>query len=394
MSYRWVKWSRGYRRRKLLKHQQLTSITCENSDVLRDAVASGHGVLLAPNHSAHYDSQALYVAADRLDIPLYYLTAWQVFFMSTAFECTLMQRIGAFSIDRESTDRRAFKQSIEILQGAPYPLVIFPEGDIYHTTDVVSPFREGAAAIALTAAKKADRPMVVIPCGIKFFYVDDPMEKLHAITSELEARLFLRSDPNRSLVDRIHRLAESALALKELDYLGFTRSGRLRDRVVQLTDEVLRELETRHGVEADDGSPPERVKVLRQKVIQELERDEDALPTTSEEYRRLTAEMGDLFLATQLYSYRGDYLADDPSIERLAETLDKFEEDILERDLPSVRGSRCVKIRFGDAIPVAAGERRGRGAVADLTAEMQGAVQQQIDLLNADHASAPKESSA
>ena len=392
MSYQWVKLSRGYRRRQLMKHQQLTSIECENPEVLSEAVAAGHGILLAPNHSAHYDSQALYLAADRLDVPLYYLTAWQVFFMSTAFECEMMQRMGAFSIDRESTDRRAFKQSIEILQSAANPLVIFPEGDIYHTTDVVSPFREGAAAIALSAAKKAERQVVAIPCGIKFFYVEDPTEKLHEIISELEARLFLRNDPSRSLVDRIHRLAESALALKELDYLGCTRSGRLRDRVVQLTDEVLQGIETRHGVSANGGSPPERVKALRQKVIQQLEREEDPLPVNSDEFRQLSADMADLFVATQLYSYRGDYLADNPTMERLAETLDKFEEDILERDLPTVRGPRCVKIRFGDAIPIAAGERRGRGAVADLTEELHAAVQLQIDTINQQHASGARDS--
>ena len=64
------------------------------------------------------------------------------------------------SIDRESTDRQAFKTAVNILQSQPVPLVIFPEGDIYHTTDRVTPFREGAAAIALSAARRNDRPVV------------------------------------------------------------------------------------------------------------------------------------------------------------------------------------------------------------------------------------------
>ena len=50
--------------------------------------------------------------------------------------------------------------------------------------------------------------------------------------------------------------------------------------------------------------------------------------------------MEDLFFATQLFSYPGDYLADDPSIERIAETIDKFEEDILGLALPTVRRQR------------------------------------------------------
>ena len=39
--------------------------------------------------------------------------------------------------------------------------------------------------------------------------------------------------------------------------------------------------------------------------------------------------MEDLFFVIQLYSYPGDYVAEKPSIERIAETLDKFEEDVL-----------------------------------------------------------------
>ena len=94
--------------------------------------------------------------------------------------------------------------------------MIFPEGDIYHVSDRVTPFRDGAATIVLSAARRADRTIVVLPCGIKFWYVEDPTEEL------LEQRFCLRTQPNRPLVDRIYRLAEALLALKELDYLSAT----------------------------------------------------------------------------------------------------------------------------------------------------------------------------
>ncbi len=386
MSPWWVRLSRGYRQRQLEKKQRLIDIQVANIDVLREAVAAGQGVLITPNHSAHYDGPALYVAADRIDLPLYFLTAWQVFGMSSRLECWAMQRLGCFSIDREGTDRRAFKRAVEVLQQEPYPLVIFPEGDIYHTTDFVTPFREGAAAIALSAARRGPRPVTVIPCGIKFWYLDDPTPQLLTAMQQIEQRLYLRVDAAAPLPDRIHRLAEAALALKELDYLGKTREGRLRDRIGHLLAAVLAQLEQRHGVAGGDGTPPERVKMLRQCVIRKLNGDDGAPALPDGDARRLQADMEDLFFAMQLFSYRGDYLAHDPTMERLAETIDKFEEDILGLDYPTVRGRRRVAIRFGDPIVVQASG--ARQSVAALTQTMQDAVQQLIEQLNAQSSNA------
>ena len=91
--------------------------------------------------------------------------------------------------------------------------------------------------------------------------------------------------------------------------------------------------------------------------------------------------MNDLFFVMQLYSYPGDYLEGEPTIERLAETLDKFEEDILGVELPSVRGRRRVEVHFGEPIPVGGGEDR-RGGTQQLTQTMQDRVQGILNQLN------------
>jgi len=377
----WVKLSRGYRLRQLRKGQRLVDIESQNIEVVTRAVAAGKGVLITPNHSVHYDAPALYAAFDRVRQPIAIMTAWQVFAMSTRFECWAMQRLGCFSIDREGTDRQAFKHAVQVVQEEPHPLVIFPEGDIYHTTDFVTPFREGAAAIALTAAKRSQRPTVIVPCGIKFWYVDDPREGLLTTMRQIEERLHLRVLADAPLPDRIHRLAEAALALKELDYLGYTCSGRLRDRIRGLLETVVSRLEKRHAIGDTRGTPPERVKSLRQAIIRRLEDETNPPAKDSHEARQLYCDMEDLFFAMQLYSYRGDYLADNPSIERLAETIDKFEEDVLGLDYPTVRGDRRVTLRFGEPMELAPG--KSDRSAAELTNRMQSAVQSQIDALNA-----------
>lgn len=415
LSETFVRWTRAWRRRQLRVGQRIVGLDVRGMEKVKAAADAGDGVLIVPNHSTHYDSAALYLAADTVDQPLYFMTAWQVFAMSGWFDRWALQKLGCFSVDRERNDRHAFKTATEILAEGKYPLVIFPEGDIYHVTDETTPFRDGAAAIALSAAKKQTRRIVVFPCAIKFRYVDDPTPELLTTLTEMEERLHLRSRREDGVIRRIYRLAEVSLAMKEIDYHGATSAGPLRGRMDALMETVLSQLEAKHSL-PKQGSFPERVKALRQSIILKSEEvvsrfrekrekkllREGKLPTkraTAEDdlvtmnrwirdsealaaLQPLNEDLEDLFFVMQIYSYPGTYLRNEPSIERIAETIDKLEEDVLERDLPRVRGTRRVEIRIGEPIPVVPSERKERGEVSALTAKMHAAVQRLMDELN------------
>ena len=374
--------TRGYRRWKLRSQQHIAAIQVSGREHLLDALTRDDGVLITPNHAAHYDSAALYIAADEMRTPLYYMTAWQVFGMASRWERFLMQRLGCFSIDRESADRKAFKQAVNILTHESSPLVIFPEGDIYHTTDRVTPFRDGAAAVAMSAARKASRRVVVVPCGIKFWYVDNPTDKLHKVMTRLDERLSFRPQEDRSLKERIRRFAEAQLALKEIEYLGVTQEGELVARINGLAESILEAMSAKYTVKSVSKDIPDRVKDLRQKIIGVLDELKTKGPLdNSHHLMALSRDMEDLFFVMQLYSYPGDYLSGSPSIERLAETIDKFEEDVLQKDIPSLRGRRRVEIRFGPPLEVPK-ENAGRGFASQLTHSMHRAVQDILDELS------------
>ena len=384
-----VRLTRRYRSWRLRSQQKIQDVRVSGGEHLRQALDQGHGVLLTPNHAAHYDSAALYLAADQIDTPLYYMTAWQVFGMSSLWDQFLMQRLGCFSIDRESADRQAFKQALTILKEEPYPLVIFPEGDIYHITDRVTPFREGAAAVAIAAARKSQRPVSIVPCGIKFFYEEDPTQQLHELMTQLDQRLFLRPDQEKPLQQRIYRFAEALLALKEIEYRETTQTGPLAQRIRSLAETILQTMEKRHGVTVASSQVPERVKTLRQSIIRKIDKAQRGnAKISAAESAALSREMDDLFFVMQLYSYPGDYLRDNPSVERLAETLDKFEEDVLDRDIPTVHGKRRVEIKFGEPMLVDA-KLSGRSGVTDLTQQMHANVQQLINDLSETNPKAP-----
>jgi hypothetical protein len=79
-----------------------------------------------------------------------------------------------------------------------------------------------------------------------------------------------------------------------------------------------------------------------------------------------------------MFSYPGDYVAENPSIERMAETLDKFEEDILSNKTATIRGRRRAVVSFGEPIDVTA-IPKSKTATADLAQQLEKNVQALLD---------------
>jgi hypothetical protein len=307
------------------------------------------------------------------------MTAWQVFFVRSKIGQLILRWHGCFSVDREATDLRAFREAVAVLESRPQPLVVFPEGEVYHCNARVRPFREGAAAIALSAAKRGKRPVVCVPCALWYEYLEDPTEELLAVMDELEREVLWRPRTDLPLRERIYRFAEVSLVIKELEFLGRAGNGPLPDRIPALAHQILHRIETRHNLTPRTDNVPERVKELRQRAIQELEREDADEPT----HKQANEELEDLFLAVQLFSYPGDYVAEEPTMERMAETLDKFEEDVLNRFSATVRASRRVTVAFGEPIPVQRAKDR-KQATLQLTAQLESDVQALIDELRTD----------
>jgi hypothetical protein len=253
-------------------------------------------------------------------------------------------------------------------------LVIFPEGEVYHVNDRITPFRDGPAAIALLAAKKAGRRIVCVPCAMRFRYLESPASELQDLMGKLEESLLWRPRPDLTLEQRIYHFAEGLLALKEIEFLGRTCSGRVPERVANLIEFILARIEARYGFNPVGATVPERVKAARQHAIRHLE----GLPEDDPARAPFLDDLDDLFVVVQAFSYPGDYVAEQPSMERIAETLDKFEEDVLGAEAAAIRGSRKATVTFGEPIPVVA-ERGGKMTASDLTGILEKRVQGLLD---------------
>lgn len=381
--------------------------------MVRAAVAGGRGVLITPNHPGHADAYAMFEAGDAAGSPFYFMSAWQVFEMQGAIGRWLLTRHGCFSVDREGADKEAFRTAVEVVREQREPLVVFPEGEVYHQNDRVTPFRDGAAAIALSAARKAARPIVAIPCAIKYAYLEDPTPALVELMGRLEAKVLWRPRPDLPLAQRVYRFAEGLLALKEIEYLGETLQGTIATRRLVLADHILSGIEERYGVrgraERSDGASvqrgsanagrdgvgrsedavrqthdlstsagamlPVRVKEARAACLKRLVEIEEGGSgagggsggavrqahglETSVDQAQIASDLDDLFLVVQAFSYPGDYVDERPSVERLAETLDKLEEDVLGAATATVRAPRRAVVVFGAAVEVGGGEGGG-----------------------------------
>jgi len=376
LSRRWIGFWRPIRKWQRVKKHRLVDVQVDGLENVRRILDEGGGVLITPNHSSHADSFALYEAADRLGTPLYVMAAWQIFAYGGWLKQMILRQHGCFSVDREGMDLAALRKAREVLQAKPYPLVIFPEGEVYHLNDRVTPFREGPAAIALMAAKKASRRIVCVPCSMKFTYLTDPTPGLVAVASRLEEALFWRPRPDLMLGQRVYHLAEGLLSLKEVEFLGKTSCGPLPERIEALIEFVLNRIEASYGLDSPNATIPERIKIARQQAITRLEAFDQNVPESQRQ--PLYDDLDDLFFAVQLFSYPGNYVSQQPSIERIAETLDKLEEDVLRADTATIRGARKAIITFGEPIPVEAHGRNNTTA-AKLTDLLESRIQALLD---------------
>lgn len=379
----WVWAGRAYVRHLLRTRNRVYDVEVTGLEHVTPLLTRGDGVLVTPNHTDDADCQVLFDLARRVGRPFCYMAAYQIF---TGLNHGFLSRVGAFPVDREGSDLAAFRAAVEVLARGRYPLVVFPEGETYHQADRLTPLREGAAVLAATAAKKhaqAGRTVWIVPAALKYRFLDghDPLPALETLMGELEARYAWRPRPQRSLVERIYRYGEGTLGLLELDFLGAPRSGPLPERLEALRAHILGEMEGRRLARQSTEPAPVRVKGLRHACLEAL-----ADPATApDEAVRLRRDLDDLFVVLQLFSYPGDYVRECPTLERVAETLTKLEEDALGNQGARPRGPRRALLRLGPPIDVgahlAAAGGKARKVGPSLTSELETRMQGLLDAI-------------
>jgi 1-acyl-sn-glycerol-3-phosphate acyltransferase len=335
----------------LRKVHGLHDIQFEGLEAVRASLKAGHSVLLTPNHARPCDPMLLGLLSGRLNVSLYTMASWHLF-MQTRSQAWLLPRVGAFSVYREGLDTAAVKEAVSILKTGAGPLIIFPEGLITRSNDCLRHLNDGPAFIARTAARqraKASLPTVVIhPVAIRYSFGGDVQSAVAPVLRYIEERLTWQTKPDQSLYERIYRIGEALLSLKEMDYFGRAQTGTISERQTRLISHILEPLEQEWKLTPRDGDVPSRVRALRGALLPDIV--EGSLD--EKEKARRWRQLADLYLAQQLCLYPPDYMASRPTAERILETVERLEEDLTDRT--RVHAPIKVRVRVGPAIEVPA----------------------------------------
>ena len=367
----------------LKKNWGIARSEVRGADRLQRSLAARHGIVLAPNHSRPCDPMVMGLLAGAVNQPLFIMASWHLF-MQGRFKAWLMRRLGAFSVYREGMDREALKAATTILASAQRPLVLFPEGVVSRTNDQLGILQEGTTFMARTAARqraKATPPgnVVIHPVAIKYFFEGDLEKSAGAVLDAIESRLGWQPRSGQSVMDRIARLGEALLSLKEIEYFGKSQPGTIQDRLAALIERVLGPAEAEWLSGRRDPSVIERVKKLRTAIVPDLVTGQ----ITEEERGRRWRQLADCYLAQQLACYPPDYLRERVTPERLLETVERFEEDLT--DVARIHRPMRVVLAVGEAIEVPPG--RDRSAAADpLLCQLSEKLQALLDELLSDAA--------
>jgi len=308
------------------------SVECRRWEVFRDLVAAGNGILLCPNHSRLCDPLVLGPLARLAGTHLHAMASWHLF-KQDRFTAFMIRRMGAFSLYREGLDRQSLNCAIEVLEHAERPLVLFPEGAVSRHNDRLMAFMEGTSVIARSAARRRGKQtppgkVVVLPVAIRYFYRGDVQQAVRPVLADLEQRLTWQPQEDLPVLDRVNKLADSLLTLKEIEYTGHPGTGSKYDRVRKLLDDVLQPLEEEWGITEIESGTVARVKRVRSAILPDMIHNRVDEAERLRRWRQLSA----CYYAQAMSCYPRDYIQ--PGVtpqEHLLETVERFEEDLTDQ---------------------------------------------------------------
>jgi 1-acyl-sn-glycerol-3-phosphate acyltransferase len=349
-----------YLPRYLRRSHGIAALEYRGLEHLKQSLAAGHGIVLAPNHCRLCDPMVLAALAGEVRRPFFFMSSWHLF-MQGRVQRWLLRRLGAFSVHREGLDKAALGAAIDILERAERPLVLFPEGIVSRTNDRLSPLQEGVTFVARSAARKrakksAQARVVVHPVALNYFFRGDLKASLQPVLEEIERRLSWAPQSRLPLIERITKVGNALLGLKEVEYLGQVQTGDIGERLLRLLDQLLVPLEKEWLGGRREPNVVARVKRLRAAILPDLASGE----VSDEERDRRWRQLADLYLAQQLYFYPPDYVRSRPTPERMLETVERFEEDLTDR--ARVHRPLTALAEVGEALEVSPEHDRGSPA--------------------------------
>lgn len=353
---------RGYMR----EVYRVETFDCRGLDRLQASITDGRGIVLAANHSRLADPMAMGVLSGEAGTELFAMASWHLF-KESWWQTFLMRRMGAFSVYREGNDRQAVNQAIDILVENKRPLLIFPEGAVSRHCDKLMELMDGPGFIARQASKRREKagkkPVVIHPVAVRYSFDGDIDKTVAPDLEALEKSFSWQPQLHLSTVQRIAKIGEALLSLKEVEYLGAAVEGEPHARALDLIAKTLRRIEEKWGVANGDKDPGylnvvSRVKRIRTVVLPDLIEKKVPPDQREDRWRDLAA----CYYLQQIAHYPRGYITGEKDLpERVLETVERMVEDYCDR--VSYHGPLHCTMQVGEAIEVSS--ERDRSAESD-----------------------------
>lgn len=351
-----------------------------------DMIPANAAYFIASKHAHFNDHYCIAGLAEQKKTQCLYVSIPEALEQFWGLAGMVVRWLGGFPIERGGANIQATHFIVETLVKGNHPLVIFPEGELFFLNDVVTPLKPGTALFALEGAKAREasgkpNSMYILPFGLKYVYPYDAS-----------------------------KLLERKLAFCEKSFFGKISSGEFMTRILTLTQAILRAAEKRYRLKGVGETAEERLFSLSSPLIERLEKNIHGkiFPgDISDRGRRLmthlkksSPEYEESLFAIHCLDFLPGYL-NDPTQERLMETLRKLERMITGNENPSFPGKRdlLVKIeppvKVHEYLPAYVERRTKRETVEKLTLDLHSALarsvlslRQQALSLQEDHAQA------
>ena len=327
--------------------------------IARLKTAHGHSAVLVPNHSARVDPIVMFLLSKQLSQQYYYMTARETFDKGKFGDLRsfLLQRFGAYSIVRGTADRNAFRTTRELLSEGNSHLVIFAEGEISRQNDTVMRFERGIVQLCFWAlddmAKTGiDKPLYVVPIGIKYHYPQDMWGDIDTALTELERNILSPAD--RTPIERYERLRRIGVAVfktlaAEYQY-KVDETVPLDTHIQKMKEQILSHAEQIMGIHSEVDVLT-RVRALKNLVDAEVYKDIEQM---TEYERKIHEELlqkfqrfyPDLERLINFIAISDGYVAEERSPERFLEVIVRLEREVF--GTSKMRGPRVASVRVGE----------------------------------------------
>ena len=335
------------------------TLDIDAESIARLKIVDGHPTVLSPNHASRADPAVIFFLSKQLSQQYYYMTARETFDKGKfgGLRSFLLQRFGAYSIVRGTADRNAFRTTRELLFEGNWPLVIFAEGEISRQNDTVMRFERGIIQLcfwALDDMAKAeiDKPLYVVPIGIKYHYPQDMWDDIDGALAELEEHILPPAD--RTPIERYERLRRIGIVIfktlaAEYQY-KVDETVPLDVHIQKLKEQILSHAEKIIGMPSE-ADVLTRVRTLKNLVDAEVYRDIEQM---TEYERKIHEELlqkfqqfyPDLERLINFIAISDGYVAEEQSPERFLEVIIRLEREVF--GTSKMRGPRVASVRVGE----------------------------------------------